>query len=95
VIERLEIILLHQAFDQHEKREKEGSEKGKSFAQSRKLMAAVAGVLVLAILGGTVGVSLSQQHKNAAAVEKYGSNVLKLYLPGEYLGENVRCRAPA
>ena len=35
------------------------------------------------------GVSLSQQHKNAAAVEKYGSNVLKLYLPGEYLGENV------
>ena len=73
----------------HEKREKEGSEKGKSFAQSRRLMAAVAGVLVLAILGGTVGVSLSQQHKNAAAVEKYGSNVLKLYLPGEYLGENV------
>ena len=44
-------------------------------------MAAVAGVLVLAILGGTVGVSLSQQHKNAAAVEKYGSNVLKLYHP--------------
>ena len=74
----------------HEKREKEGSEKGKSFAQSRKLMAAVAGVLVLAILGGTVGVSLSQQHKNAAAVEKYGSNVLKLYLPGEYLGETVQ-----
>ena len=73
----------------HEKREKTGSEKGKSFAQSRRLMAAVAGVLVLAILGGTVGVSLSQQHKNAAAVEKYGSNVLKLYLPGEYLGENV------
>ena len=73
----------------HEKREKEGSEKGKSFAQSRRLMAAVAGVLVLAILGGTVGVSLSQQHKNAAAIEKYGSNVLKLYLPGEYLGENV------
>ena len=23
------------------------------------------------------------------AIEKYGSNVLKLYLPGEYLGENV------
>ena len=39
--------------------------------------------------GGTVGASLSQQHKSAAAVEKYGSNVLKLYLPGEYLGENV------
>lgn len=56
---------------------------------SRKAMAAVAAVLVLAVVGGTVGASLSQQHKSAAAVEKYGSNVLKLYLPGEYLGENV------
>ena len=52
-------------------------------------MAAVAAVLVLAVVGGTVGARLSQQHKSAAAVEKYGSNVLKLYLPGEYLGENV------
>ena len=42
-----------------------------------------------AVVGGPVGASLSQQHKSAAAVEKYGSNVLKLYLPGEYLGENV------
>ena len=46
-------------------------------------------VLVLAVVGGTVGARLSQQHKSAAAVEKYRSNVLKLYLPGEYLGENV------
>jgi len=46
-------------------------------------------VLVLGVVGGTVGARLSQQHKSAAAVEKYGSNVLKLYLPGEYLGENV------
>ena len=68
-----------------EKREKDG----KSRAVSRKAMAAVAAVLVLAVVGGTVGASLSQQHKSAAAVEKYGSNVLKLYLPGEYLGENV------
>ena len=65
-----------------EKREKDGKS---SRAVSRKAMAAVAAVLV----GGTVGASLSQQHKSAAAVEKYGSNVLKLYLPGEYLGENV------
>ena len=43
----------------------------------------------LEMVGGTVGARLSQQHKSAAAVEKYGSNVLKLYLPGEYLGENV------
>ena len=69
-----------------EKREKDGKT---SRAVSRKAMAIVAGVLVLAVLGGTVGASVSQQHKSAAAVEKYGSNVLKLYLPGEYLGENV------
>lgn len=69
-----------------EKREKDGKA---SRAVSRKAMAAVAAVLVLSVVGGTVGASLSQQHKSAAAVEKYGSNVLKLYLPGEYLGENV------
>ena len=69
-----------------EKREKDGKA---SRAVSRKAMAAVAAVLVLAVVGGTVGASFSQQHKSAAAVEKYGSNVLKLYLPGEYLGENV------
>ncbi len=69
-----------------EKREKDGKS---SRAVSRKAMAAVAAVLVLAIVGGTVSARLSQQHKSAAAVEKYGSNVLKLYLPGEYLGENV------
>ena len=69
-----------------EKREKGGKS---SRAVSRKAMAAVAAVLALAVVGGTVGARLSQQHKSAAAVEKYGSNVLKLYLPGEYLGENV------
>lgn len=69
-----------------EKREKDGKS---SRAVSRKAMAAVAAVLVLAVVGGTVGARLSQQHKSAAAVEKDGSNVLKLYLPGEYLGENV------
>lgn len=69
-----------------EKREKDGKS---SRAVSRKAMAAVAAVLVLAVVGGTVGARLSQQHKSAAAVEKYSSNVLKLYLPGEYLGENV------
>ena len=69
-----------------EKREKDGKS---SRAVSRKAMAAVAAVLALAVVGGTVGARLSQQHKSAAAVEKYGSNVLKLYLPGEYIGENV------
>lgn len=69
-----------------EKREKDGKT---SRAVSRKAMAIFAGVLVLAVLGGTVGASVSQQRKSAEAIEKYGSNVLKLYLPGEYLGENV------
>lgn len=69
-----------------EKREKDGKT---SRAVNRKAMAIVAGVLVLAVLGGTVGASVSQQRKSAEAIEKYGSNVLKLYLPGEYLGENV------
>ena len=69
-----------------EKREKDGKS---SRAVSRKAMAAVAAVLALSVVCGTVGARLSQQHKSAAAVEKYGSNVLKLYLPGEYLGENV------
>jgi len=69
-----------------EKREKDGKA---SRAASRKAMAIVAGVLVLAVLGGTVGAGVSQQRKSAEAIEKYGSNVLKLYLPGEYLGENV------
>ena len=69
-----------------EKREKDGKT---SRAVSRKAMAIVAGVLVLAVLGGTVGAGISQQRKSAEAIEKYGSNVLKLYLPGEYLGENV------
>jgi spermidine/putrescine transport system permease protein len=69
-----------------EKREKDGKA---SRAASRKAMAIVAGALVLAVLGGTVGAGISQQRKSAEAIEKYGSNVLKLYLPGEYLGENV------
>ena len=69
-----------------EKREKDGKA---SRAVSRKAVAAVAAVLVLAIVGGTVGAGVAQNRKSAAAIEKYGSNVLKLYLPGEYLGENV------
>lgn len=69
-----------------EKREKDGKS---SRAVSRKAMAAVAAVLVLAVVGGTVGAGIAQNRKSAAAIEKYGSNVLKLYLPGEYLGENV------
>ncbi len=69
-----------------EKREKDGrAPRG----MSRRAIAAVAAVLVLAVVGGTVGAGVAQNRRSAAAIEKYGGNVLKLYLPGEYLGENV------
>ena len=70
-------------------REKRGKGGKPSRGMSRKAVAAVAAVLALAIVGGTVGAGVAQNRKSAAAIEKYGSNVLKLYLPGEYLGENV------
>ena len=62
---------------------------GAAKPMNRKLMAGVAAVLVVAIalaaaLGGT-----AQRRRQQDAVEKYGSSVLKLYLPGEYLGEDV------
>ena len=68
-----------------EKRGKDGAGRG----GNRKAVAAVAAVLVLAIVGGIAGAGIAQSRKSAEAIEKYGSNVLKLYLPGEYLGENV------
>ena len=69
-----------------EKRDKDGRAVR---SVSRRSVAVTAAVLALAILGGTVGVSVAQNRRSAAAIETYGSNVLKLYLPGEYLGENV------
>ena len=69
-----------------EKREKDGRA---SRGMSRRAVAAVAAVLVLAVVGGTVGAGVAQNRRSTAAIEKYGGNVLKLYLPGEYLGENV------
>ena len=69
-----------------EKREKDGRA---SRGMNRRAVAAVAAVLVLAVVGGTVGAGVAQNRRSTAAIEKYGGNVLKLYLPGEYLGENV------
>lgn len=69
-------------------REKRGRD-GAGRSVNRKAVAAVAAVLVLAIVGGIAGAGIAQNRKSAEAIEKYGSNVLKLYLPGEYLGENV------
>ncbi|MBE6908401.1 MAG: extracellular solute-binding protein [Ruminococcaceae bacterium] len=56
---------------------------------NRKMLAAVAAVLVVAILGAAVAGGSAQRRRQQEAVEKYGSAVMKLYLPGEYLGEDV------
>ena len=72
-----------------EKRLKPSGEKHKRFTGGRYAAIAVSALLVLAILGGTVGTGLAQRRRSAAAVEKYGSDTLKLYITGEYLGENV------
>ena len=66
-----------------------GKKGGARRGLSRRATAILAGVLALAILGGTVGGTLAQRSKRAAAIEKYGSDTLKLYITGEYLGENV------
>ena len=68
-------------------REKNGRAAAKQ--PNRRLLAAAAAVLALAILIAAVAGSGAQRRRQKDAVEKYGSAVLKLYLPGEYLGENV------
>ncbi len=62
---------------------------GANAGNSRKAAAAVAAVLVVAVAGAAVAGSGAQRRRQQGAVEKYGSAVLKLYLPGEYLGEDV------
>ena len=65
------------------------ADKEKRFAPSRKTMAVVSGVLVVAIVGTIIGGSLSAQRKRQSAIDRYGSDTLKLYLPGEYIGEDL------
>ncbi len=67
-------------------REKHGGANARS---NHKATAVVAGVLAVAVAGAAVAGSGAQRRRQQDAVEKYGSAVLKLYLPGEYLGENV------
>ena len=69
----------------HEKR----ADKEKHFMPSRKTMAVISGVLVVAIVGAVIGGSLSAQRKRQSAIDRYGSDTLKLYLPGEYIGEDL------
>ena len=69
----------------HEKRTGEK----KRFILSRRAITVTAGVLAVAIVGGIAGGSISRQHRRQSAIEKYGSDTLKLYLPGEYIGEDL------
>lgn len=57
--------------------------------QNKKLYAIVAAVLVVSIAGGAVFSAQIQKHKTRDAVEQYGSATMKLYICGEYLGEDV------
>ena len=56
---------------------------------NRKLTAIVAAVLAVALVGAVVTGATAQRRREQSAINKYGSSVLKLYLPGEYLGEDV------
>lgn len=57
--------------------------------RSKLIYAITAGILVLAIIGGSVASTQIQRQKTQDAVAKYGSSTLKLYITGEYLGEDV------
>lgn len=50
---------------------------------------AVAGAVILGMIGLFIGSAVAQNNKRRAAAARYGSSTLKLYITGEYLGENV------
>ncbi len=56
---------------------------------SKKLYAIVGGVAAAAVLIVSIFSVSANSRKHQAAVEKYGSATLKLYICGEYLGEDV------
>ena len=64
-------------------------QQGAAKPMNRKATAIVAAVLVVAVALTAVMGGTAQRRRQQDAVEKYGSSVLKLYLPGEYLGEDV------
>ena len=63
--------------------------RGAAKPANRRATAVVAAVLAVALIGTAVMGGTARRRRRQDAVEKYGSGVLKLYLPGEYLGENV------
>lgn len=51
--------------------------------------AVTAGILSVLIFCGFISCGSSNAQRREAAIAKYGSDTVKLYLPGEYLGEDV------
>lgn len=73
-----------------ERQRKSGKSTAPSAERTRRIVAgAAAAALIVTVCGVGVSLLTSESHKKAQAVEKYGSSTLKLYIPGEYLGENV------
>ena len=71
-------------------RAKRGKESGGASAAPRRRKALIAAaVVVLGIVGAALGLIGSDDSKRQEAIEKYGSATLKLYITGEYLGEDV------
>lgn len=56
---------------------------------SKKFFAVIAIVLVVAVGAGGIFAAVSRRNRQQAVIDKYGSDVLKLYICGEYLGEDV------
>lgn len=73
-------------------RERRGkaSENRRESRISNKVKAAIlAGIVLLGIVCVAVGGPAARSRRHKEAIEAYGSDTLKLYIPGEYLGENV------
>ncbi len=70
-------------------RAKRGKKAGTASAPRRRMALAAAAVLVIAVVGVVAGTLSSDDRKRQEAIEQYGSDTLKLYITGEYLGEDV------
>lgn len=58
--------------------------------KNRKLLyAIISAALAVAVIGTSIVSGQIQKQKTQEAVDKYGSSTLKLYITGEYLGEDV------
>ena len=86
----LGVVNLVPILREKQRRRSARSEPARTHRLSPSVRAAIAaGVLVLAVVGGIAGSAAAGRRKHADAIAKYGSDTLKLYITGEYLGENV------